>query len=155
MEEAYFTDGRFQCYISFFVFTFCRLLSFSQKLIVAFQDFHNIQSGHNVTAELFKYGLFGKLSNKFVFHRNQCIMQIVYGYATQSRFTLFQNQIHLITGIAQFFHFMLLLLSKIVFDGVQKRKGKHLLRKIEIIHVWHIVFSVAQKRNYVDFSLII
>ena len=51
---------------------------------VAFQDFHNIQSDHNVTAELFKYGLFGELSKNKGFHRNQCKMQIGYGYVTQS-----------------------------------------------------------------------
>ena len=84
VERAYFTDGSFSCYISFFVYIFCRLLSFSQKLNMTFQDFHNIQSGHNVTVELFKYGLFWKLLKNFGFHRNQCKMQIVYGYATQS-----------------------------------------------------------------------
>ena len=47
---------------------------------------------------------------------------------------------------------MLFLLSKIVFYGVQKLKGKHIFRKIEIIHVRHIVSSVAQKGNSVDFS---
>ena len=39
---------------------------------------------------------------------------------------------------------MLFLLTKIVFYGVQKLKGKRLFRKIEIIHVQHIVSSVAQ-----------
>ena len=42
---------------------------------------------------------------------------------------------------------MLFLLSEIVFYGVQKLKGKHVFRKIEIIRVRHIVSSVAQKRN--------
>ena len=42
---------------------------------------------------------------------------------------------------------MLFLLSKIVFYGVQKLNGKRVLRKIEIIHVQHIVSSVAQKRK--------
>ena len=50
-----------------------------QKLDMTFQDFHNIQSGYNITAELFKYGLFWKLSNNFGFHRNQCKMHIIYG----------------------------------------------------------------------------
>ena len=36
--------------------------------------------------------------------------------------------------------------------GVQKLRGKHVFRKIEIIDVWHIESSVAQKRNFVDFS---
>ena len=38
---------------------------------------------------------------------------------------------------------MLFLLSKIVFYGVQKLKGKRVFKKIEIIHVRHIVSSVA------------
>ena len=62
VEGEYFTDGNFPCYSSFFVYTFCRLLRFSQKLQMTFQDFHNIRSSHNITAELLKYGLFGKLS---------------------------------------------------------------------------------------------
>ena len=72
-------------------------------------------------------------------------MHIVYGYVTQSRYTLFQNQSRFFIRYAQFFHFMLFLLSKIVFQGVQKLKIKCVFRKMEIIHVWHIVSSVAQK----------
>ena len=45
---------------------------------------------------------------------------------------------------AQLLHFMLFLLTKIVFYGAQKLKGKRVFRKIEIIHVQHIVSSVAQ-----------
>ena len=40
---------------------------------------------------------------------------------------------------------MLFLLSKIVFYGVQILKGKRVIRKIEIIHVRHVLSSVAQK----------
>ena len=47
---------------------------------------------------------------------------------------------------------MLFLLSEIVFYGLQKLKGKRVFRKIEIIHVRHIVSTVAQKQNSVDFS---
>ena len=83
VEGAYFTDGKFPCHIFFYVYTFCRLLDFRQKLDMAFQDFHNKQSGHSITAELFIYDLFWKLSKNFGFHRNQCKMQIVYGNATQ------------------------------------------------------------------------
>ena len=151
MEGAYFTDGKFSC-IFFFVYTFCRLLCFRQNLDMTFQGFHNIQSGHNITAELFKYGLFWKLSKNFGFHRNQCKMPIIYGNATREWCTLFQNQTHLFTGHAQFFHLMLVLLAKIVFYRVQKQKGKHVFGKIEIIRVCHIVSSVAQQRNPVDFS---
>ena len=124
-----------------------KVVKFSQKLNMTFQDFHNIQSGLNVRAELFKYGLIWKLSNNFGFHRNKFKMQIIYGYSTRSCYTLFQNQIHLFKGYTQFFHFMLFLLSKIIFYGVQKLKGKHVFRKTEIIHVWLFVSSVAQKRN--------
>ena len=35
---------------------------------------------------------------------------------------------------------------------MKKLKGKHVFRKFEIIHVWRIVSSVAQKRNPVDSS---
>ena len=44
------------------------------------------------------------------------------------------------------------LLSKIVFYGVQKLNGKRVFRKIKIIHVRHIVSSIAQKQISVDFS---
>ena len=118
---------------------------------MSFQDFHNIQSGHNATVELFKYGLFWKSSKIFGFHRNQCKMQLIYGNATQGCYILFQNQNHLFTGNAHFFHFMLNLLSKFVFYRVQKQKGKHVFRKMEIICVWHIVSSVAQQQSPVDF----
>ena len=39
-----------------------------------------------------------------------------------------------------------------VFYGVQTLKRKRVFRKIEIIHVRHIVSSIAQKQNSVDFS---
>ena len=79
-------------------------------------------------------------------------MQIVDGYVTQSWYTLFQNQSHSFIRYVQFFHFILFLLSEIVFYGVQKLKGERVFRKIEIIHVWHIVSSVAQKQILVDFT---
>ena len=58
----------------------------------------------------------------------------------------FQNQSHLFTCYAQFFHCMLCLTSKIVLYSVQKLKGNRVCRKIEIIYVRHIVSSVAQKQ---------
>ena len=36
--------------------------------------------------------------------------------------------------------------------GCAELRGKHVFRKNEIIHVWHIESSVAQTRNLVDFS---
>ena len=64
----------------------------------------------------------------------------------------FQNQSNLFISDTQFFHGMLYLLSKIVFYGVQKLKGKCVFRKIEIIHVQNIISSVAHKQNSVGFS---
>ena len=84
---------------------------------------------------------------------NKCKMQIVNGYVILKADTLFfQNKSHLFIRFAEFFHCLPFLLSKIVFYGVQKLKGKCVLRKIEIIHVRHIVFSVARKRNSVDLT---
>ena len=44
MQGAYLTDGR--------------LLDFSQKLNMTFEDFQKTQSGHNSAAEIFKCGSF-------------------------------------------------------------------------------------------------
>ena len=144
MEGAYFTDGKFSCHISFFVYTFCRLLDFSQKSNMTFEDFQNTQSDHSVTKELFQYGLFLKLSKNFGFHRGRCKMQVFYGNMTPVCYTLFQTQNHLFTGNAQYLHFIVFSLSKIVFYGVKKLNGNHVFRKIEIIHVWHFASSTAQ-----------
>ena len=78
-EGSYFTDGKFSCHISFFVYTFCRLFDFSKKSNMTLQDFPNIQSGHSVTQELFLCALFWKLSKNFGFHRNQCKKEVIYG----------------------------------------------------------------------------
>ena len=53
-------------HISFFVYTFCRLLDFSQILNMAFQEFHNIQSGYNIIEKLFKYSLLAHLSRRLI-----------------------------------------------------------------------------------------
>ena len=73
--EAYLTDGRFQSHISFFVYTFRKLVNFGKKLNTAFSDFHNIQSGRRGTVEL---------SMDFCFHSNKCKMQIVCGNVVRS-----------------------------------------------------------------------
>ena len=52
-------------------------------LHMVFLDFHNTQSGHKFTAELYKYGLLLKLLTIFGF-RNPCKMQILYGIVVQS-----------------------------------------------------------------------
>ena len=57
----------------------------------------------------------------------------------------------LFTGYAHLFDFMLFLFSKIVFNGVQKLKGK-CIQEIENIYVWHILSLVVQKRKSFDFS---
>ena len=64
----------------------------------------------------------------------------------------FKTKVIYLLDMVVFFHFMLVLLSKIVLYGVQKLKGKRVFRKIEIIHVRHIVSSVAQQQNSVDFK---
>ena len=66
----------------------------------------------------------------------------------------FQNEIHLITGYAQFFHFLLFLLSKIVCYGVKKLKAKHVFRKIEIFRVCYIESSLSQKNKMLWTSVI-
>ena len=137
-EGAYFTNGNILCHISFFVYTFCRLLWFSQILNMAIQDFQNIHSYHKITTEVYQFRLLWKLSKNIGFHRNYCKMKIVYGYVTQSWYILFKKkQSHLFIWYAQFFHFILFLLSKVVFYGVQKLKGKRVFRKIEIIPMRH------------------
>ena len=79
-----------------------------------FIDFQNTQSDHSVTKELFQYGLYWKLSKNFGFHRRQFKMQVIYGNMIPVYYNLFQNQIHVFTGNAQFLHFMVFPLSKIV-----------------------------------------
>ena len=56
--------------------------------------------------------------------------------------------IHLICSVLSFYAVFAFQNS---LYGVQKPKGKHVFRKIEIIHVRHIVSSIAQKRNSVNF----
>ena len=74
MWGHFFTDVKIPCHVSFFVYTLYRFVDFSQKLNMTFQDFHNMRSGHNVTVELFIYGLFQekRKEKNFGFHRNQC-----------------------------------------------------------------------------------
>ena len=63
-----------------------------------------------------------------------CYSKLIHSFSKPKSF------IHL---ICSFFSFYAVFASKIVFYGVQKLKGKRVLRKIEIIHVRHIVSSVA------------
>ena len=63
----------------------------------------------------------------------------------------FQNQINVFFVNAPFFHSMMLLLPKIVSCGVLKQEGEFTFRKVKIIHMWHIVSSIARKLNWMDF----
>ena len=74
-----------------------------------------------------------------------CYSKLIHFFSKPKSFS------HEICSVLSFYDFMILLLSKIVFYGVQKLKGKRVFRKIGIIHVWHIVISVAQKLNSVNF----
>ena len=47
-------------------------------------------------------------------------------------------------------HFIPVLLSKIEFCGVQKQNGKLVFSKSGVFRIWHIVSSVAQRRNVVN-----
>ena len=57
------------------------------------QDFQNIHSYHKITAEVFEFRLFMKLSKNIGFHRNKCKMQIVYGYVTQADTLFFKTKV--------------------------------------------------------------
>ena len=141
---AYFAYGKISCHISFFVDTFCRLFDFGQKSKMTLEDFHHTQSDHSITQELFQYGFVWKLSKNIGFHRNQCKIGVIYGNATPGLCNLFQNQSHLFIVMLSSF---ILLLSNIVSYSVQELKGKHVFRKIVIIHVRQFVSSVARKGN--------
>ena len=52
-------------------------------------------------------------------------------------------------------YFILVLLSKIEFCGVQKQKGKLVFCKSAGFHRWHIVCSVAQRQNVVNFHKLV
>ena len=135
-------------HISFFVYIFCRLLRFSQILNMVIQDFQN---------NIIMINSQQKYSN-FVYFGNYLRITNSIGTSAKCRSytvmllkadTLFSKTSHLFIRYAQLLHFMLFLLSKIVFYRVKKLKCKHVFRKIEIIHVWHIVSSVAQKRKFI------
>ena len=47
--------------------------------------------------------------------------------------------------------FIPVLLSKIEFCGMQKQKGKLVFNNNGVFHIWHIVSSVAQRQNVLNF----
>ena len=57
----------------------------------------------------------------------------------------FKTKVIYSLDMPSYFILLCCLLSKIVFYGVQKLKGKRVFRKIEIINKRHIASSVAQK----------
>ena len=57
-----------------------------------------------------------------------------------------------IHGVCSVLSFHAVFAFKNCLLGCAETKGQNVFRKIEIIHAWHIVSSVAQKRNLVDFS---
>ena len=117
---------QFPCYISFFVYTFCRLLSFSQKLNMTFQDFHNVPSDYNVTTELFRCGLCGNYPR---------ISVAIETSAKCTHFTVMLLKTNILflkpKIIYSALSFYAVLLSTIFLYGLQKKKGKHEFRKIQ------------------------
>ena len=79
-------------------------------------------------------------------------MQILYDNVVWSLYTTFQTNlfIHCKCSILSL---NAVFASKNVFCGVLKQKGKLTFRRINIIHVWQIVSSVAQKLNLTDFNI--
>ena len=67
----------------------------------------------------------------------------------------FQFRSRLFIQNDQIQHFIPVLLSKIEFSGVQKQKGKLFFRKSEVFHIWHIVSSVVQRQNVVNFHKLV
>ena len=65
--EANLTVGMYQSHISFFVYTFWKMLNPGKKLIMACSDFHYTQSGHRGTAELSLLMLYLERINEFLF----------------------------------------------------------------------------------------
>ena len=65
MEGAYLTNGKFPCYISFFIYTFFRLSSFSQILNMKFKTFTTyslvITSRHNYSNVVY-FGNYQRIS---------------------------------------------------------------------------------------------
>ena len=52
-------------------------------------------------------------------------------------------------------HFIPVFLSKIEFCGAQKQNGKLVFSKIGVFRIWHIVSSVAQRQNVVNFHKLV
>ena len=92
------------------------------------------------------FGNHQRIPANFGFHRNPavqnadnlllCDSELIHSFSKPKSF---------IHGVCSFLSFYAVLLSKTVFYGAQKLKGKHVFMKIEIIHLLHIVSSVAQK----------
>ena len=116
---------------------------------MTFQDFPNTQSDHSVTQELFLCGLFWKLSKTSVSIKISVKRRVFTVVRLRADLLFFETK-SIIHGVCS----VLSLYAAFAFQncsyGVQELKGKHALRKIEIIYVWQFVSSEAQKRNFVD-----
>ena len=77
-------------------------------------------------------------------------VQICYSELTHS-FSKPKSFIHWICSVLSFYA-VSAFQNCLLWCAETKRAFKRVFRKIEIIHVWHIVSSVAQKQNSVDFS---
>ena len=96
---------------------------------MTFQDFHNIQSGHNITAELFKCGLFWKLSKKVqnADTLRLCDSELIHTFLKPNSF------IHGVYSVLSLY--AVFALKNYLLRCAETIKSKHVFRKIEIIHV--------------------
>ena len=128
---------------------FCRLLWFSQILNMTIQDFQNIHSYHKITTEVFEFHLLWKISvliGTSAKWRSYTVMLI------KADTLFFKTKVIYSLGMLWPSLYAVFAFQNCLLWCVQKLKGKRVFRKIEIIHVRHIVSSVAQKQNSVDFS---
>ena len=114
------------------------------------QDFQNIHSYHKITAEVFEFRLFWKLSKNIGFHRNYCKMQIDTVMLLKADTLFFKTKViysfdMLGSFILCFFAFQ----NCLLWCAETKRQMR--IQENEIFHVRHIVSSIAQQRNSVDF----
>ena len=67
----------------------------------------------------------------------------------------FQVRSRLFIQNDQIQHFIPVLLSKIEFCGEQKQNGKLVFSKSRFFRIWHIVSSVVQEQNVVNFHKLV
>ena len=79
-------------------------------------------------------------------------MQIIYGNAIQSVYTIFQKPNSFIRWECLILTFHDVFAFQNCFFGVRKQKGKLVFRRIDIIHVWLIAYCIANQLNLLDFN---